>query len=202
MLLLVVIGIRFALWARMLGLRVLWRQNAAFFAGLTPVMLVVLYFKEHLVPVNDMVAGQGLQATVDRLVSLSRYRITLKAFVHETISFGGWFAPIVLVLAFYALLVGFNDNAKLRKAVTAPVLAIAASNVGYFFVYILTPHDVAWQLKWSLERVFMQLWPAAIFSVFLLLRTPDEAIRGEEAGAPMANSASIASSTAAETAPW
>jgi hypothetical protein len=46
-------------------------------------------------------------------------------------------------------------------------------------VYIVTPNDVAWQLKWSLERVFMQLWPATIFSLFLLLRTPEEAVEGE-----------------------
>jgi hypothetical protein len=178
MLLLVVLAVRIALSFRTLRFRGLVRQHTPFVAGLTPVILPILYFKARLVPTNDMVAGQGLHATLDRLVSLSRYKITGKAFVHETLFFGGWFAPIILVLAFYALLVGFSDNAKFQKAVTAPVLALAASGVGYFFVYILTPHDVAWQLKWSLERVFMQLWPAAIFAVFVLLRTPDEAITG------------------------
>jgi hypothetical protein len=185
MLLLVVIGIRVALWVRTLGLRGLWRQNAAFFAGLTPVMLVVLYFKQHLVPVNDMVAGQGLQATVGRLVSLSRYRITLKAFVHEAFFWGGWFLPIILILAFYALLVGFKHHER-RKELIAPVLSIIVAAIGYFMVYILTPHDLAWQIRWSLDRVFMQLWPAAVFSMFMFLCTPNEAINasGSVSAAP------------------
>jgi hypothetical protein len=179
MLLLVVLAVRAAISSRTPGLQMFARQHTAFLAGLVPVMLPILYLKARLVPANDMVAGQGLDTTLARLASLSRYRITLKGFVHEAISFGGWFAPIALVLVFYALLVGFNESEKLRKAATAPVLAIAASGVGYFFVYILTPHDIAWQLKWSLERVFMQLWPAAIFSAFVLMRTPDEAITNE-----------------------
>jgi hypothetical protein len=178
MLLLIVLAVRIALSFRTQGLRVLVRQHAPFVAGLTPVILPILYFKR-LVPTNDMVAGQGLHATLARLLSLSRYKITGKAFLHETLFFGGWFASIILVLAFYALLVGLNDNTKLRKTVTAQLLAIAVAAAGYFFVYIVTPNDVAWQLKWSLERVFMQLWPATIFSLFLLLRTPEEAVEGE-----------------------
>jgi hypothetical protein len=199
MLLLVVVVIRIVLWARTLGLRGLWRQNAAFVAGLTPVMLVLLYFKQHLVPVNDMVAGQGLHATVDRLVSLLRYRITLKAFLHQTLFVGEWFLPILLTLAFYALLVGFKHEK--RKALIAPLLSIMLAASGYFFVYIVTPHDLAWQIKWSLDRVFMQMWPAAVFSVFLLLRTPEEATGGDKADVPIANGLGIASSPVAETAP-
>jgi Dolichyl-phosphate-mannose-protein mannosyltransferase len=200
MLLLVVIGIRFALWVQTLGWRMLWRQNAAFFAGLAPVMLVVLYFKQHLVPVNDMVAGQGLQATVGRLVSLSRYRITLKAFVHQAFFGGGWFLPIVLILAFYALLVGFKHHER-RKALIAPVFSIMVAAIGYFLVYIVTPHDLAWQIRWSLDRVFMQLWPAAVFSVFIFLCTPDEAIdaSGSVSAAP-AIGGRVAAGTTAQVA--
>jgi 4-amino-4-deoxy-L-arabinose transferase-like glycosyltransferase len=179
MLLLIAIAARIAVFARAQGLRRLLRQNAPLLVGVTPVMLLILYFKACLVPVNDMVAGQGLHATLARLVSVSRYKVVLKAFAHHAISFGGWFAPILLVLAFYALLVGFDDNEKCRKPAIAAALTVATSAVGYLFVYIVTPHDVAWQLKWSLERVLMQLWPAAIFSAFVLMRTPDEAITNE-----------------------
>jgi hypothetical protein len=37
-------------------------------------------------------------------------------------------------------------------------------------------NDNPWQIRWSLDRVFMQMWPAAVFSVFVFLCTPDEAI--------------------------
>jgi hypothetical protein len=118
-------------------------------------------------------------------VSLSRYRITLKAFVHEAFFWGGWFLPIILILAFYALLVGFKHHER-RKELIAPVLSIIVAAIGYFMVYILTPHDLAWQIRWSLDRVFMQLWPAAVFSMFMFLCTPNEAINasGSVSAAP------------------
>jgi hypothetical protein len=46
---------------------------------------------------------------------------------------------------------------------------------GYFFIYVGTPHQLEWHLRYSLDRVLMQLWPSALFGIFILLNTPDEA---------------------------
>jgi len=38
---------------------------------------------------------------------------------------------------------------------------------GYFAVYVLTPLDLHYHLTTSLNRLFLQLWPGAIFLVFM-----------------------------------
>jgi hypothetical protein len=38
---------------------------------------------------------------------------------------------------------------------------------GYFAIYLITPRDLYWHLRFSLNRLFLQLWPATIFLFFL-----------------------------------
>jgi len=40
---------------------------------------------------------------------------------------------------------------------------------GYFAVYVITPNELYWHLRFSLNRLFLQLWPAVIFLFFLSL---------------------------------
>ena len=40
---------------------------------------------------------------------------------------------------------------------------------GYFFIYLITPRDIYWHLRFSLNRLFLQLWPSAIFLFFVAL---------------------------------
>jgi hypothetical protein len=48
--------------------------------------------------------------------------------------------------------------------------------VGYFFVYIITPHDLTWHLKTSSGRLFLQLLPSATFLFFMTIANPDEVL--------------------------
>lgn len=47
------------------------------------------------------------------------------------------------------------------------VLLIVA---GYFTVYMITPHDLAWQLSNSADRLLLQLYPLCIYAVFSATR--------------------------------
>ena len=38
---------------------------------------------------------------------------------------------------------------------------------GDFAIYVLFPLDVAWQVNSSVERLVLQLWPAALLAFFL-----------------------------------
>jgi hypothetical protein len=44
------------------------------------------------------------------------------------------------------------------------VMAIAAMLVGYYGVYLVTPWDLKWHLEFSLVRLLLQLWPAALLA--------------------------------------
>lgn len=39
--------------------------------------------------------------------------------------------------------------------------------VGYFFVYILAPAELAWHLGSSFDRLLLQLWPIVVFTYFM-----------------------------------
>ena len=152
------------------------REILPFAVGLLPVLAVVLYFKFRMAGAAiDLVAGQTPHTLLGRFLSGSRYIMIVKAFGNQIIGFGGWVVMLPPVLFMYLLLVGINSARKDRAAIYTGVLTLVLMTCGYFMVYVITPHDLAWHLHFSLDRVLMQLWPLAIFTFFLLARTPEEA---------------------------
>jgi hypothetical protein len=57
------------------------------------------------------------------------------------------------------------------------MLTVLVAVTGYLLVYLGTPHQLDWHLRFSLDRLLMQLWPAVLFAAFLLLNTAEEAAR-------------------------
>ena len=51
----------------------------------------------------------------------------------------------------------------------------------YLAVYVLTPLDLEWHLDTSMRRLQLQLWPALLLLVFVLVRTPAEATAAPDA---------------------
>jgi len=60
------------------------------------------------------------------------------------------------------------------------VTTLTSMVIGYYLVYIVTPHDLAWHLQYSLDRLLLQLWPSAIFVYFMMVRTIEEAVTVRE----------------------
>jgi hypothetical protein len=50
----------------------------------------------------------------------------------------------------------------------AGILVVAAMLGGYLVVYAITPAPLSWHIATSFERLVVQLWPAAVWSVFQL----------------------------------
>jgi hypothetical protein len=144
------------------------RELGALALGLLPVVLVLIYFKLRLAPVNDLVEGQGAHATRDRLLDGSRYVLIVEYFLLALISLG---PGAVVVLAVYRRLL---DRAPRPRVPHAPAV-LALMLAGYALVYLTTPYDIAWHLSDSVHRLFMQLWPTALLAFFLATATPEEA---------------------------
>ena len=53
---------------------------------------------------------------------------------------------------------------------STPTLTLVLTLAGYFAIYIITPRDLYWHLRFSLNRLFLQIWPSAIFLFFLFCR--------------------------------
>jgi hypothetical protein len=146
------------------------RELAAFLVGALPVVLVLAYFKLHLAPVNDLIGGQGVRATLERLADVRRYGLIAWFYLVALVSIG---PGLAVVLAVYRLLLG---GAPLRpgRGHTPAVLALMLA--GYAVVYLTTPNELAWHLSDSVHRLFMQLWPSALLAVFLGTATTEAAL--------------------------
>ena len=77
-----------------------------------------------------------------------------------------WIPIPLLMVGFYFLLKGKIPREE-SPAIRASALALALTLGGYFFIYLITPYDIYWHLRFSLNRLLIQLWPSAIFLFFL-----------------------------------
>jgi hypothetical protein len=146
----------------------------SFSAGLLLPLIAILIFKTKLSPANDLLSGQGLQSTIERLSTLSRYVAVVKAFVNEALGFGGWWLAPVFLLMLYPLVLGIRIDDRNRKSVITSFSAICIMLVGYFFIYMTTPEDLAWHLNTSLSRLLLQVWPLFVLTYFLVIKGPEE----------------------------
>ena len=73
------------------------------------------------------------------------------------------------MLAVFYLLCRNKARPFSDPALRASVAALGLTLAGYFAIYVITPRDLYWHLRFSLNRLFLQLWPTVIFLFFLSL---------------------------------
>lgn len=160
------------------GLRLGWkhcaRESLLMGCGAAPILIALAAFKGQLSVANDLIEGQTLASSVGRLIDLSRHAAILLAFVRTILQVGSAFTFILP--ACLVLLGAVPRGHVVRRAVVVPCLILVGMLSGYYVVYLTTPHDLPWHLETSLDRLMVQLWPAALFTVFLYLRTPEEVL--------------------------
>lgn len=168
-----------------------WKASAKqmmwFIFGLLPILMVVMYFKVKLAPATDLFSGQTMQEMLDRLFDFKRYYQILLTYALVGISFtqgiiniqtGIRFNPGVaniILLTVYLVLIGVKIDQRDKLTIVNGLMIILFILAGYFFIYVITPHDLSWHLPTSLNRLFIQLWPSAVFLFCMIARTPEEA---------------------------
>jgi hypothetical protein len=140
--------------------------------GSMPVLAIIIYFKMNLVPANEIIYGQAQEEIIGKLMDYKRYMQILKTFLVKTILT----LPYVLLLLFYPLFAGIKIEDKSKISVLTASIALTLMMTGYFFVYLITPYDLDWHLRTSLPRLLAQLWPSILFTYFMIVRTPEEAL--------------------------
>jgi hypothetical protein len=159
-----------------------WRSEmVALLLGASPVIAVVIIYKLSLAASNDVIGAQGLGSTVPKLLDISRYHLVASQFGKGLFSFGRWSPTftVPLLLFFYFLLLGTNIEKKFVATTSIVVLLPVFMMVGYFFLYILSPHDLAQHLETSLSRLLLQVWPLAILAYFAIVQAPERAVSSE-----------------------
>jgi hypothetical protein len=100
------------------------------------------------------------------------------------------------VLAVYLFLVKPGVEPKQRATAQMLVLTIGLMLAGDLGVYQLLSYALDFQLRTSLDRVLLQLWPAAILAFFFIARTPELQAHVAEKHAPAKRAAKISRKTA------
>jgi len=152
--------------------KILMKQLVYFALGVLPVLAIIIYFKVNFVPPNDLVSGErGIDEIILKLKDYSRYVQILKTFLTGIIVF----FPHVLLLVFCALYFGFNIYDKIKTSILTSLLVMIFSMTGYFMTYLITPYELSWHLRFSYDRLVLQLWPSFLLIYFIIVRTPEEA---------------------------
>jgi len=127
-----------------------WRRFAA---GFLPGIAAWLLFNTILSPAGDMTEG-GLSAMLPRLANAKRYRVVwdgLCATVRASYALPAW------LLASYAAL-----RIARKEKPGADFCLLLATIGAYCGIYLITPHDPAWHIATSLDRLLHQLLPATL----------------------------------------
>jgi len=144
------------------------RHSAPLLLGIAPLFLLIIYFKHRIAPPGDLFSDA--KTMLGKLLQPARYWAVLKAYGKEFLRFGGWLAiPGTLLLAVLYFVAGRGDRHGLNPGSRGSALALILTVGGYFVIYLITPYEIYWHLRFSLGRLFLQLWPSTIFLFFLWL---------------------------------
>jgi hypothetical protein len=177
--LLAILLARFCVVPRKVGLRAWLRELGMFTLGAAPGLCCLIYLKLRLAPTNDLIAGQGLGPTLERLLSPGRYLQITGAYLGHALLIG---PATIIVLAVYAYLVGKAPRNEHAAGLASMVIALGLTLAGHAVVFLTTPHDLLWHLG-ALDRLLLQLWPPALFALFMWMATPEEMLKRGERGA-------------------
>ncbi|WP_215235235.1 hypothetical protein [Dyadobacter linearis] len=128
-------------------------------AGALIPLLILLHFKFVLAPANDLVHASRGAELLDLIASPMRYLLIAKYLLLTAFEYY-W---IVILLSAIVL---FNKIPFVR---TFPFAVITMVLLGYFAVYLTTPHDLTWHLEASTDRLLHHIYPACIYLMLLKL---------------------------------
>ena len=144
------------------------RGNSFLFllAGMVPAILVLVWFKHSVAPSGDLFLDKWM--ALHKLMDPNRYRIILEWYGKDFLRFGNWsLIPGTIAVAVLYFLSGKNEKIECKRGFRIAVITLALTLAGYFAIYVITPYDLYWHLRFSLNRLFLQLWPSVIFLFFL-----------------------------------
>jgi hypothetical protein len=143
------------------------RKLVMLLLAMAPFLLLIAWFKHFLAPAGDLFSGSGTM--INKILTPARYWAILKWYAKEFLRFGGWVVPTTVLFVPFSWLIPSAGIRLTRSAFQSSILTLAFTMAGYFAVYVITPNDLYWHLRFSLNRLFLQLWPSAIFLFFLFV---------------------------------
>lgn len=121
---------------------------------LAPFVVCLLLYRQVVPEQNDIMGSSGM---LERLTDVSRYGVILPMLISMSLGFGGGAFGVLGAVLWLQ---------RRRVRVSMPLVTVALILVGYVGIYAITPHDVAWHIGNSWDRLLLQLWPVAVYELF------------------------------------
>ena len=142
---------------------------AILLAAVAPAFLLIAWFKHSIAPPGDLFSDPA--TAFHKLIDPNRFLAILKWYGKGFLRFGHWIllpGTVLLPGLYFATGGGFTRNSE--PGFRTSRLALVLTLCGYFVIYLITPYDIYWHLRFSLTRLLLHLWPSTIFLFFLTFR--------------------------------
>lgn len=170
------IGVMVLVYEPKLVVRSLLRRFLPFLIGALPPLTISLFYKFSMTPPNDLFDNQTMQIILVRIFDPTRWAAIFSSLGKLAWNMGEWQQP--LLLGMIALLIIFWPRRRPGKlGLRVPLLVLFLTAMGYFMVYLITPHPLEWHLHYSADRLLFHLLPSFWLMLFLFIRTPEEILQ-------------------------
>jgi hypothetical protein len=143
------------------------RELGMLLMAIAPYFLLFAWFKHSIAPPGDLFSDS--ETMIHKILTPARYWAILQWYAKAFLRFGRWVVPTTIVFVALSFLSPSSGIRRQNTPFRSSFLTLALTLCGYFAVYVITPNDLYWHLRFSLNRLFLQLWPTVIFLFFFLL---------------------------------
>lgn len=131
--------------------------------GALPLLVLIAYFKWKYAPANDL-ASDAPRRLIAQCTDLERHLAILRSAKLHMLDSRKW-NYFVLVLPFFTVACGCRKH--LPRSFVPLSVAAGLVSLGFYGAYLVTPHDINWHLDHSIDRLFVQMWPIVVLTLFL-----------------------------------
>ena len=139
-----------------------WRAAFVFAVGALPALALLIGFKAGYAPPNDLTRFSTTATVIAHAFDVRRWGELLLQSLRRLVFFqvfALWLVAEVLVLAVCVR----------RLPGTAVGTALFLAAAAYGPIYVLQPQPLGWVFRTSIDRIILQMWPAAVLATSLAL---------------------------------
>jgi len=149
---------------------IIFREVGLIIAGLFLPICALAYFKLHLAPQNDLVAGINYQNTIGHITDAQRYAKIFSAIIKAVIK--SWKLPILLSIILLIIFQGLDKSRfQSDKGIQLLIIILFGMFLGYFGTYLLTHWNIEAHVRTSANRLILHLYPTILLLIFTTLNS-------------------------------
>ncbi len=172
--LLVAAASHLAVTARHKGLKPCLKDSFVVLAAAAPFIAMLVMFRQ-MTPGNDIMTSVSGSSLSERVLDIDRYGEIIITAVIKLVTFNNGLA---IAAGAVLLLLGTN-NIRKNPAIQTCLIIVGAMCLGFFAIFLITPHDLTWHLATALDRLMIQVWPSVIFAGLLSYDITTKAAAGQ-----------------------